>query len=51
MADIIFIGTNHSDFIKEREYIFQKVKSSCFFVDIWNVLNRNKIFFQKKEML
>ena len=46
-ADIIFISTNHSQFIEKREAIFDGAKTGACFSDIWNVLGKQKICFTK----
>jgi UDP-N-acetyl-D-mannosaminuronic acid dehydrogenase len=50
-ADIVYISVNHSEFKLQKEFILDKVKTTCWFVDIWNVLDTNKIFFKKGEVL
>ncbi|MCL2156512.1 MAG: nucleotide sugar dehydrogenase [Methanobrevibacter sp.] len=49
-ADIIYISTNHSEFIEKRDKILKNAKVDCYFVDLWNVLGKNKIFFRKSDV-
>lgn len=46
-ADIIYVSTNHSEFIEKTDEIFENAKENCYFVDLWNVFGKNKIFFMK----
>jgi UDP-N-acetyl-D-mannosaminuronic acid dehydrogenase len=47
-ADIVFISINHSTFLDNKESILNLTKDNCYFVDIWNVMGTNKIFFCKE---
>ncbi|MDR2831125.1 MAG: nucleotide sugar dehydrogenase [Methanobrevibacter sp.] len=46
-GDIIFITIPHSEFIDKNDEIFDLAKDDAYFIDIWNVMNKNKIFFKK----
>jgi UDP-N-acetyl-D-mannosaminuronic acid dehydrogenase len=50
MADIVYISVNHSVFQQNRDMIINMASDECYFVDLWNVLQTDKIFFQKKDI-
>jgi UDP-N-acetyl-D-mannosaminuronic acid dehydrogenase len=50
-GDIIFITVPHSEFRLKNEKIFEAAKESAYFVDVWNVMNRDKIIFKKLDEL
>jgi UDP-N-acetyl-D-mannosaminuronic acid dehydrogenase len=50
MAEIVYISVNHSIFQQNRDLIINLALDDCYFVDLWNVLKTDKIFFQKKEI-
>lgn len=44
--DILYIGTNHKQFINSKAFILSKISKDCWIVDIWNVFQTGKIFFK-----
>ncbi|MFH1895422.1 MAG: nucleotide sugar dehydrogenase [archaeon] len=49
-ADVIIIGTNHSEYKKlSLEKIRKLSKKNCIVCDIWNVLGKNKIIYFASE--
>lgn len=49
-ADIIYFAVNHTDFKNSFREIADKCKAGCWFVDLWNISNTGKIFFQKDKL-
>lgn len=49
-ADIIYIATNHSTFIKEKKKILDSVDDESWIIDLWNLLGIGKIFFKAREV-
>lgn len=49
-ADVIYIATNHSIFINEKDKLIGMVGRDVWFVDLWNVLGTGKIFIKAGEM-
>jgi UDP-N-acetyl-D-mannosaminuronic acid dehydrogenase len=45
-ADIVFVSVNHSDFIDNSESIINAAQNGTWFVDIWNALGKNEMFFK-----
>lgn len=50
VADIIYISVNHSIFEQNKDLIIDSVSNDCYFVDLWNALGADKIFFKKDEI-
>jgi UDP-N-acetyl-D-mannosaminuronic acid dehydrogenase len=49
-ADIVYLSIDHSLFIDRKEYILTNVREDCYFIDLWNIMGTNKIFFRKDEV-
>ena len=45
-ADILYIGTNHKQFVASKAHILNKISKECWIVDIWDVFKTGKIFFK-----
>jgi UDP-N-acetyl-D-mannosaminuronic acid dehydrogenase len=49
-ANIVYLSINHSIFIDKKDFILNSVHDDCYFIDLWNILKTNKIFFRKDEV-
>jgi UDP-N-acetyl-D-mannosaminuronic acid dehydrogenase len=49
-ADIVYLGIDHSVFIDKKDFIFNSVHEDCYFIDLWNIMGTDKIFFKKDEV-
>jgi UDP-N-acetyl-D-mannosaminuronic acid dehydrogenase len=49
-SDIVYISINHTVFSDNKDLIIKLAKNECYFVDLWNVLTKDKIFFKKGEV-
>jgi UDP-N-acetyl-D-mannosaminuronic acid dehydrogenase len=49
-ADIVYLSIDHSVFINKKDFILNSAHEACYFIDLWNIMGTNKIFFKKDEV-
>lgn len=49
-ADIVYFAVNHTSFKADFPGIIENCRDDCWFIDLWNTGNTNRIFFKKDDL-